>query len=274
MAESSLFWTTGTTGDGKDTYGETQFSQWLRASFTTDSYTEEGVIPGPGTNLLVSGTTTTLTVGAGAAYVNGFYYTNSGAFTVGVSAPAAGSTAFRVNLAADVIANTVRAVVVQANEGSTTIPSLTQQDNNYWEIPLATGLVSSGGTVTLSDARVFVRLVQAPVWRRRGGSSSEWSTQGSTNYTPGAQRILGGTTTLVFNDDTDETGDYVNFPLTFSGKPLVWATVMSAAVAAHRAVNISVYSLEKNRFRLVGRRTTGGDFDGTVQVYWLAIGPK
>jgi hypothetical protein len=88
---------------------------------------------------------TTVAVAAGRASVNGYYYHNSATKNLTVTANA-GSQA-RVDLVilrADPVAETVTAVY---KTGGTTAPTLTQDDDGTWEIPLAQCTVAAGASV-------------------------------------------------------------------------------------------------------------------------------
>ena len=274
MAESSLFWTTGSTGDGQNTYGETQFSEWMRATWTGDRYASEGVMPSLGNQLAVSGTSSPISVADGAAYVNGFYYQATAAVSLAVSTPTIGTTAFRVNLAADQTAKTVRAVISMGTDGSTTLPSLTQTENDYWEIPLATGTIDTSGTISLTDARTFLHAVMAPASKRLGGSSSDWTSKGSTSYATGSQYWLCGAATMTFDSDNDSDTLTVTWPITFAYKPLVLYSVGNGAQANGRQTKVAVESVSTTKATFKGRLTNAGSWSSTVTIYWTAIGPK
>jgi hypothetical protein len=271
VAQSSCFWTTGV-GDGLIGYTEDDFANWLKYSFTTDRQSTEGVIPGIGTALAVTGTSSPVAVAAGSAYVAGFFYNNSASLNVAIPTPSAGTTAHRVVLRADITGNTVRTVLLSATDGSTSIPGVTQTAGAIWEISLATLTITTGGTISVTDARDYTH-AGASVMRRSGGSSTTWATSGSTTYTPGGTLIQAGVASVEFDDDNDSETKTVTFPTAFSGKPLIWVTNISASVAAARDSNINVYEQGTSSFKLRGRRMNG-DWNGTMSVEWLAIGPR
>lgn len=154
--EKSRFWTTNGTGDGPSAkYSMGDFAEVLRRLLTTDQETTEGVLRGIGSDLAVSGTSSPLSVAAGAGLVYGIYYENSSALSLAVSTPVSGVTGGRVNLKADWSAQTVRAVVQLNTDGNPAIPALVQTPGSAWSIPLATFTITTGGVIALVDARAW-----------------------------------------------------------------------------------------------------------------------
>lgn len=158
MAEKSLFWFTdgftGATGDGAAPYTQDEFSLY------NHEVIGEGVVFCEGGLLEVTGTSTPLDLADGRAQVQGFSYWNSAASTLAVTTPSTGTTGGRVVLRADYSAATVRAVVLLNTDGNAGIPALTQTPNTTWEISLATFTVTTGGVITVTDARDFIGQTQ------------------------------------------------------------------------------------------------------------------
>lgn len=240
---------------------------------TTDRYASEGVLAGLGGELAVSGTATPVSVATGAAYVAGFFYKSDATNTFAITTPSSGTTGHRVILRADISGNTVRAALLSSRDGTSSAPSLTQTAGQQWEISLATLTITTGGVITVTDARDYSHQLAALLYRRSGNSSTDWSSQGSTTYIPGGMKIQGGVATVVFDDDNDSDTKTITFPSVFSGKPLIFVTNISAAVTQARDSNINVYGQGTSSFQLRGRRVNGS-WDGTVSVQWLAIGPE
>ena len=87
----------------------------------------------------------TVAVGAGMAFVNGFYYSLDA--TKNLAVPANAGSVARVDLVvlrADQGANSVTAVY---KTGGATAPTLTQDETGVWEIPLAQCTVAAGSSV-------------------------------------------------------------------------------------------------------------------------------
>lgn len=100
-----------------------------------------------GTNLRVTGSNaSTVAVGAGEAWVQGTYYSNSASLNVSVPTNSGGGTArkdlvvLRRDPSGDVIS-------VKYKTGGASFPSLTQTLNGTWEIPLAQVTVAAGASV-------------------------------------------------------------------------------------------------------------------------------
>jgi hypothetical protein len=156
MSEVSRFWTTNNTGDGPTGgYSAANFAQFIRESFMTD-LTAEGVLRGIGNNLAVSGTSSPVAVNTGAAMVYGFFYSNDGSVNVSVATPTTATRIDRVVLRVSWAAQTVRIALVAGAEGGIA-PALTQTANTTWEIPLANVSITTGGVITVTDARTYVK---------------------------------------------------------------------------------------------------------------------
>ena len=152
MAESSLFWT-DSTGDGGP-YNQSDLSAWLEHLFTTDNDDTEGVLKGDGNELAVTGTSSPVAVGTGAAIVKGRFYLNTASVNVSVPTPSSNTRIDRIVLQADWTAQTVRIARVAGSEGGAA-PALTQTDGTKWEISLAQASITTGGVITVTDERVF-----------------------------------------------------------------------------------------------------------------------
>jgi hypothetical protein len=278
VAESSMFWTTtGALGDGADTYGERQAREWLRASITSDRYASEGVLAGNGGSLAVTAGAGSVNVAAGAAYVDGLYYQNTASAALAVPTPSGGTTGHRVVLQADMVGRTVRLALLSAANGVSTPPSVTQQDGTLWEISLATLAITNAGTITVTDARDYAHLVAAPVQRRLGGSSGDWSSSGANTYRPGGQLIQLGAGRLEFDDDDEDSETKsVSFPTSYSARPLVIPVVLRSGITDANKVLVTVYGVEKGSASFRGRRTDDNDWssDTDVPFLWVAIGPE
>jgi hypothetical protein len=151
LAEFSMLWTTGTSGDGTSTYTQTQTTDAFRDLFVSDNYASEGVLLGNAGELAVTGTSTPVSVASGAAVVYGFFYRNTAAVTFAISTPVVGTTAHRIVLRADYSAKTVRLAKLSATDGVNTPPALTQIANTTWEISLATLSITTGGVITVTN---------------------------------------------------------------------------------------------------------------------------
>ena len=59
-------------------------------------------------------------------------------------------------LQVDWTAQTVRVARIAGTEGSGAAPALTQGDGTTWEVPLCQASITTGGTITVTDQRVFL----------------------------------------------------------------------------------------------------------------------
>lgn len=122
---------------------------------------------------------------------------------------------------------------------------------------------------TIDDTKLGNRVAQ--FYRRQGGNASDWSSQGSNNYTPGAVRMQSGIINGTINPGSTSGSITVTFPVAFSDKPLVYLTIIFSTdtfMYAARAINIAA-----DQFVIVIHRemSTGTT---TFPVCWLAIGPE
>lgn len=156
MTESSRFWTTGTTGDGTSTYTQDQVMDWLRKMFLYDP-TTQCVLKGAGNDLAVTGTASPISINTGAGYVYGFFYENTAAVTKTITTPVVGTTGFRVVLQATWgTTRTVRIAVLSSADGTPTAPAVTQTPGTLYEVSLATGTITTGGVIAITDDRHYV----------------------------------------------------------------------------------------------------------------------
>jgi hypothetical protein len=157
MAEDSLFWTTSDTGDGAAAgYTQAEINTWLRMMMVGDT-ADEGVAKGYENELAVTNPSgRDLSVNTGGAWVYGFPYWNTAAVTLSLTHPTTGTTGWRVVVRADWTAQTVRVALKESADGTATAPALTQTANTTWEISLATGTITTGDVIAVTDTRVFV----------------------------------------------------------------------------------------------------------------------
>jgi hypothetical protein len=157
MSEGSRFWTTNNTGDGPTAgYSAANFQQFVRETFMTNP-AAEGVLYGVGNALAVSGTSSPVAVNTGAALVYGFYYYNDASLNVAVATPAASTRIDRIVLRVSWAAQTVRVTRIAGVEGAGVAPAMTQTANTTWDIPLATVSITTGGVITVTDARTYLK---------------------------------------------------------------------------------------------------------------------
>lgn len=165
MAEDSMLWTTSGTGDGPGG-GYTQ-QNWLdlhRYLFTPDVEGTQFILPRKGNKLACTAGASSVNVDTGAAFVYGFFYKNTASVNVPITTPTLGTTGIRVVLRASWAAQTVRATVIRNSDGVSAVPAATQTPGTTYDVTLATGTITTGGVVTLADARAYLQ----PAWEIAG----------------------------------------------------------------------------------------------------------
>lgn len=289
MTEKSQFWYTdgftGATGDGAAPYTQEEFRAFLYAVF---GY---GVVVGEGNELAVTGTASPLEVDTGRAMVAGFHYWNDDVLELNVETPTSGTTGGRVMLQADWSTATVRAVVKMAADGTGTPPSPTQNIGTIFEMSLAIFQIETDGSIIgLTPTRQYARTGNNPdevtltetatkkmvlkaggisdtylgnrvpaASNRQGGSATDWSAKGNSNYVPDKVLIQAG------SKDSDTGTMTVTFPTAFSDKPLVFLSSNSAAITnMNTAGGITASGFVANITQSSNNQT----------VHWLAIGPR
>ncbi len=161
MTESSYNWTTSGTGDGPAAgYTAADLFTLFRALFTGGGGANYGgVMPDSGGELAVTGSTSPVAVASGAAVVYGIPYFNSASLNVTVATPASATRIDRIVLRASWSGQTVRITRIAGTEGAGTPPAMTQSAGTTWDIPLATVSITTGGAITVTDAREWLQLV-------------------------------------------------------------------------------------------------------------------
>lgn len=155
MAERSILWDTDGTGDGTGTgYTETDMIQLFRSLFTRTA-NMGGVVPDYLNELAVTGTSSPVAVNTGAGLCYGIPYWNTASVNVAIATPAAQTRVDRIVLRADWAAQTVRITCIAGTEGAGT-PAMTQSAGTTWDIPLATVSITTGGVITVTDAREWL----------------------------------------------------------------------------------------------------------------------
>lgn len=153
MSESSLFWTTGATGDGATAYTQAQCILWLHKTFCGAD--NEGVLKDVDNELATTGTSSPVATNTGEAYVRGFPYFNSVSVDTAIPTPSANTRIDLIVLRANWAAQTVRITRIAGTEGAGA-PSLTQTDGTTWDVPLAQASITTGGVITVTDTREFL----------------------------------------------------------------------------------------------------------------------
>lgn len=158
MTERSRLWTTNNTGDGPTIgYSTTDWEKIFRHWFQGGDEANGGVLFGIGNLLACTGSVTPIALNTGAAMVYGHYYENDASLNLAVTTPVVGLTGGRVVLRVNHAAQTVRAFTVRNTDGVAALPALTQSAGTTWEISLASFTITTGGAITLTDTRKYVK---------------------------------------------------------------------------------------------------------------------
>jgi microcystin-dependent protein len=152
MAEISKWWPGNTVGHAvsfnSDNLANLAYTIYCRQS------ANKGVLRGVMSELNLTGSSSPLTLAAGAALIRGYEYESNAGISVAVSTPATATRIDRIVLRANWTAQTVTAVLLSGAEGGSA-PALTQNFGVTWEIPLWKVTVTTGGVFTLTDEREF-----------------------------------------------------------------------------------------------------------------------
>lgn len=158
MTERSRFWTTNNTGDGPAIgYSTSDWEKIIRHWFQGGDENNGSVLLGVGNNLAVTGATSPVAINTGAAIVYGHYYENDASLNLAIATPVVGTTGFIVGLRVSNAAQTVRAFATRNTDGLSAAPSPTQTPGTTFEIVLYTGTITTGGAITLTDARKYAK---------------------------------------------------------------------------------------------------------------------
>ncbi len=125
---------------------------------------------------------------------------------------------------------------------------------------------------SVDDTKAGNRVPQ--FYRRQGGSATIWSTNGTSDYTPTAVRMQGGTIRVALGGGNSTASTAITFPVAFSYAPIVTLGILYATGAIPGDVVVpEVQSLTASGCVIAVRRTgTGAAVN--LDVYWLAIGPE
>jgi hypothetical protein len=270
MTEKSYYWDGTVTGDATySPYSEDEHSDNWRKLFQIDR-TIQSVLAGYESELEVTNPSgQTIRVAKGAALVDGKFYETDATVDFAGATPGGGNdNYYRVVLRKSWAAQTVRLALL-SNLAGADYPAVTQTDGTTWEVSVARVLINDAGTVAIIDDRVYSKSPLArPIDRRQGGSTTDWSSEGSTDYTPSLATVQVGT--RVSSTGATDGEISVTFPTAFSDKPVILTQCYDGAgLYSYTCV---IKSLTASGF--VGVVVLGDDTKANgVDVYWMAIGP-
>lgn len=165
MTQKSWPWSTvAGLGDGAAELNEALSREFLAVYFGVQDPTVEGVSKGVGGELEVTGTASPLAVASGSGICYGLYINDASVNTPAIATPAVGTTGGRVVLQTNwagtgggSLEARTRVAVRMSADGVGTPPALVQSFGTTWEVSLATFTITTGGVITVTDARTFRR---------------------------------------------------------------------------------------------------------------------
>lgn len=294
MTEKSYWWTTGGAGDGAATYTRADLSEVVRIMCAVNGW--EGVGTGylndlewsvPGAN--------TFRVAPGSACVDGKPYSSTANVDVTIPSCSVGVTRIdRIVLRAGWTAQTVRITRIAGTEaGSPVPPAITQTPGTTYDIMLYQVRVNSSGTVNLElDERVYAQVTTNGIKNsavdhdkvgervaylrfRKGGSSTEWATPGTSTTIPTVRvaHVCGSssvavTTAMASATITVSWGGTSEF--SYSPIPVV---TMKKPTSTN--IIVTVESIAASSM-VISLRPVSGNFanNETITVYWHIFGPE
>lgn len=114
----------------------------------------------------------------------------------------------------------------------------------------------------------------APQWggaivKRQGGSSTIWSTPGTTNYTPANSKIQTGVIAITLTDDDDSVA--ITFPEAFTYAPIALCHYSGGTGTTYVSpITTSVSALTNTGMTIYVK--AGGNSNYTFYIHWIAIG--
>jgi hypothetical protein len=110
--------------------------------------------------------------------------------------------------------------------------------------------------------------------KRQGGSSTDWTTAGTTSYTPSLPKVQVGSVSFSVPSSTVTMYTDITFPTAFTYKPLVYVSLNSDTESATTGATPPVCYGENATSTTVRIRIKGNGnmYPSTVTVAWMAIG--
>ncbi len=200
--------------------------------------------------------------------------------------------------------------IAGTDAGAPTVPDLVQTSGSTYDLPLWKATVNTGGTITaltderyysscalaasniqtgacgrleikpagistayiandaVDDTKVGNRVLQ--LYRRQGGASADWDSEGTTDYTPTTVRAQLGQFTIGINTPGDTGSSAIVFPTAFSEAPLVFSTVRSISVGEMAMA----YGYANEGASCIIGASKSGTATAAITISWLAIGSE
>ena len=153
MTETSFYWEGTAAGDATlAPYSSNQYHTLWQKLFTISD--NQGIIDGHLDSLEVIGITGGVKIKTGAALVDGLFYENDSAKSIEITEPVTDSRIDRVVIRKTWVTQQARITIIEGTENaSPTAPAITQTEDAEWDIPLAQFLITTDGTITVTDER-------------------------------------------------------------------------------------------------------------------------
>jgi hypothetical protein len=263
MTQRSWAWTTNNVGHGPPLatgYDRDRLSEVARILAACSGF--EGVAPGYRNSYSATTASEQVTVNTGGGVVDGKAAWSDATENIAIPAAVGGgnSRIDRIVLRANWTAQTVVIHrIAGTNAASPTAPAITQTSGTTYDIMLYQALVNTSGLVSLTDERVWAggRLI------RQGGSATNWTTAGATNYAVQGARQYMGYITWTGSSATSGLQE-VTFPADF-----VQGSVVMAQPVEKDAVRCVVDAPSANMFRI---RWVATSNQTSITFVWMATG--
>ena len=129
------------------------------------------------------------------------------------------------------------------------------------------GIGSSNQLLTVSSGSPIWKDIH-PLYRRQGGHATEWSVDGSTNYTPSTSIIQAGVAKITISGSTEGT-ETITYPVAYSDRPIVIASHSIGASGIH-LYDFGTSGQTATQFSVTAKFST--TVTTTIIVQWMAIG--
>jgi hypothetical protein len=213
----------------------------------------------------------TVNIATGIGMVQGWNFVNDAtvAFDFAADPGNASATDLIVLERGDPATNlTVRLARVKG--AASTLATVTQSEA-LWQVAIAQVPLSAGGLPTsVVDVRRFVGQVMS---YRRGGSATDWTVQGTTDYMVGNVKMVAGVRRLTVLAGNASATAAFELPLAFVNYPMVFTSIGFDAFSFEAYVTYYFTPVGTGQLNLVLTLINGAVGANTnYDVNWLAVG--
>ena len=150
---------------------------------------------------------------------------------------------------------------------SAIVASQASGDLFYGSSATAISRLAVGGANSFLKSNGTVPSYGAVCYKRQGGSSTTWSTSGSSNYTPTTEKIQSGVVTVTITSGSGQAS--VTFPELYYYAPHIVMTPRLLGASA-RISAPTIYSVSTTGFTVEVFYIDGGS--ASVDIHWTARG--